>query len=101
MLDLAFSKVYTVTNLIRSVIVITVFKILTFNVGFLATEILTVVSFTDLLSVMGVRVLLNMREAGQQDVIRNPTVEQENSAPLEFASIPIGTLSERSAVSES
>lgn len=55
-----------------------------------------------MLSVLGVRVLLNMREVGQQtDAIRNPTVEEENSAPLEFASIPMGTLSDRSAVPES
>ena len=56
-----------------------------FNIGFLPSVVFNAISFTDLLSVLGARVLLSMKEAGEREADGISSHDLGVVSPLEFA----------------
>jgi len=71
-----------------AVLVITTSKILEFNLGYVPSNIFTVLGYTDLLSVLGARLLLNMKEAGEREANADFSLEMGMSTSLNFANVP-------------
>ena len=71
-----------------------IIKAMTFNVAYFRSEILTAISFTDLLSILGVRLLFNIKEAGHQETTGGSFSGTDMLSPLEVARGSYRTLPE-------